>query len=233
MMTKEREKAILVAYLSGMKTTDIVNSFKVSTSSISKLLKKYGIENKNAHPENLNRTIYNEFVLVGVSMEIIAKRHKLSEKEVKRRYKAERDKRLIDDYLSGYKLDDICEKYNLSNMAVYKILNKNNISRREPHKRLLESHQYTEVTEELKRQIINDYNGDVYKVKDLLAKYNISKHQLYTILYEAGCKTRGKTQLSDSEKDEIKEKYKNGMTMTALSREYKVSRALISYVLGG
>lgn len=41
MMTKEREKAILAAYLSGMKTTDIVNSFKVSTSSISKLLKKY------------------------------------------------------------------------------------------------------------------------------------------------------------------------------------------------
>ena len=227
MMTKEREKAILTAYLSGMKTTDIVNSFKVSTSSISKLLKKYGIENKNAHPENLNRTIYNEFVLVGVSMEIIAKRHKLSEKEVKRRYKVERDKRLIDDYLSECKLDDIC------NMAVYKILNKNNISRREPHKRLPESHQYAEITEEFKKQVINDYNGDIYKVKDLLAKYNISKHQLYTILYEAGCKTRGKTQLSDSQKDEIKEKYKSGMTMTALSREYKVSRALISYVLGG
>lgn len=233
MMSKDREKAILTAYISGMKTTDIVNSFKVSTSSISKLLKKYGIENKNAHSENLNQTIYNELILVGVSAEIIAKRHKLTEKEVKRKYKEERNRKLINDYTSGSKFDDICEKYSLSNMAVYKILNKNNISRREPHKRLSEAHQYAEVTEELKKQIVNDYNDYSYKVKELLAKYNISKYQLYTILYESGCKTRNKSQLSDSKKDEIKEKYKNGMTITALSREYKVSRALISYILGG
>ena len=173
MMSKDREKAILTAYISGMKTTDIVNSFKVSTSSISKLLKKYGIENKNAHSENLNQTIYNELVLVGVSAEIIAKRHKLTEKEVKRKYKEERNRKLINDYTSGSKFDDICEKYSLSNMAVYKILNKNNISRREPHKRLSEAHQYAEITEELKKQIVNDYNDDNYKVKELLASKDI------------------------------------------------------------
>jgi len=231
-MSKDREKAILTAYISGMKTTDIVNSFKVSTSSISKLLKKYGIESKNTRSENLNQTIYNELAL-GVSAEIIAKRHKLTKKEAMHKYKEERNRRLINDYTSGSKFDDICEKYSLSNMAVYKILNKNNISRREPHKRLSEAHQYAEITEELKKQIINNYSDGNCKIKDLLAKYNISKHQLYTIIYEAGCKTRNKSQLSDSEKDEIKEKHKGGITITALSREYKVSRALIGYVLGG
>lgn len=229
MMSKEREIEILKDYVSGMKTAELISKHKVSTSSIAKLLKKYHICSKNAKDDDREESIYNEFTIIQAKLDIIATRHNISIAEVKKIIIKKRNEHIINDYLRNVKINDICIKYNLSNMAIYKILNANHIERK--HLREKKQINKTLLSDGQKAEIVEKYNNNSMSVEALMDIYNITKYQLYKVLYAAGCELRSPAHFSEQEKAQIIKDYKAGKTITDLSYKYKASRALISLIV--
>lgn len=230
-MMTDKEREIISDYLSGMKSVDIVKKHKVSSATVSKILKQNGITTRYKKEKSNSDNIYNEITLFNSTFEDVSKRYGCTVSEAKKTYRSERDKKIIKAYKNGKNFDDICKEFNLSNMAVYKILDKNNIPRRRDARN--RSITKTALNEELKKQILDDYNKQNIPVKILLEKYNITRSQLYQLLHVTGATMRGKEVLSDERKKQIKAEYESGKTITEISRENKTSRALISYVVKG
>lgn len=228
-MTEQRELEILSAYLSNMKIVDIVQEYKVSSATVAKILKKYDIKTRYKGKENSDKNIYTEIQILGRTIPEIAVKHSMTEKEVRQIYKRERDKNIVKDYKACMGFDEICQKYDLSNMAVYKILDKNKVERRQPYKRSNTSK--TLLTENQQKMLIYDYENTEMTVNSLIQKYGISKYQFYSTIYAFGAKPRGTTSFSAKDRTDIKNKSKNGATKTELAYEYRTSREKISNIL--
>lgn len=228
-MTEQRELEILSAYLSDVKIVDIVKEYKISSATVAKILKKYDIQTRYKGKENSDKNIYTEIKILGKTIPETAVKHGLTEKEVRQIYKRERDKNIVKDYKSDIGFDDICKKYNLSNMAVYKILDKNKVERRQPYKRSNTSK--TPLTEKQQKMLIYDYENTEMTVNCLIQRYGISKYQFYSTIYAFGAKPRGTTSFSVEDREKIKEKSRNGATKTELAYEYETSREKISNIL--
>ena len=224
----DNELKIIRDYIDGEKVVDIVKKHKVSSATVSKILKKYDIKTRYKTKDENNSNIYYEHLLFNLSFEDISKKYNLKETQVREIYRKERDQRLINDYQNESSIDELCTKYSLSNMGIYKILNKNNISRRI---KKAPKRKFPEINPETKEKIIDDYYLGEESVYGLIDKYQISKHQLYSILYSSGSQLRTGFSVPNEIQNQIIEKYQSGATLTSLARDYKLSRSLISFIV--
>ena len=195
---------------------------------MSKVLKKNDISTRYKSVDDKGN-IYKEKTLLNFSFEKIANNHKISVSEAKKEFRKQRDKKIIKDY-KNKTIDEICIKYNLSNMAIYKILDKYNISRKSPKKTKREFIKPEKINREV---VIEDYNAKVLSINEILKKHNISKSQLYSIVYKYNLPLRSNSSIKSEIKQSVINDFKSGMTRTAISQKYKISRNLITNILRG
>jgi Mor family transcriptional regulator len=140
-LTEELKNAVVEDYLSGVTTREIKKKYK--THELYSILKQRGIEYKQDNlkqKEKYNQVI--ELYLNGEplkvieeitgckNIDIVLKKFNVSRnrdpKEYKKDYFEElekRNKKIIDDYLSGkYNTNDLMEKYDMTMQNIYKIL---------------------------------------------------------------------------------------------------------------
>ena len=218
---------IIKDYLQGEKIVDIVKKHKVSSATVSKILKQNNIQTRYKSTDK-KTNIFTERTVLNFTFEEIAKNHGITPAEAKKEFRQQRDKKIIRDYKSKT-MDEICQKYGLSNMAVYKILDKNNVPRKSP-KRKRKS--YPKLENSNKSAIVNDYTNNV-SITEILSKHSISKSQLYSVVYEYNLPLRSNNAAIILLRKEISKDLEEGLTRTAIAQKHKISRNLVGQILKG
>lgn len=120
--------------------------------------------------------------------------------------------KIIKDYHKGLRQTQLSIKYNLSISSINRAIKDIHVSQKF-------------MKPELKQQIINDHlAGKTYD--SLSLKYGLTKQRLYSIInrYTHFLNKKGKQDLTDSEIEQIKNEYENGMTYKAIHDKYNITR---------
>ena len=140
-IAKEIEEAIINDYNNGLNVKEICKKYNISDGTVHNIKKRYNVSSKFRYEPNHKNIIDDNTT-----------------------------NNIINDYNDGMTIIDICIKYDISSVILYKILRYNNITTKT-----------TKLTKEQEQEIIQMYlNG--YRTRDITKKYHISEPKLQKIL---------------------------------------------------
>lgn len=177
-------------YLSGFSSNKIATLYNVDKASIVKILKQFGVKIRS-NSLNINKQEFNELVQDyqnGYSLRELAKRYNCTAPglkgflirkgvDLRHRYDIIKDSEaqynLIEDYTSGAKTAEECQRYYHCSYAVFKkILSLHGVSTNKKHFKLSDSQCLT---------AIGMFNRGT-KVKDIARHFSVDKCTIYSLL---------------------------------------------------
>ena len=176
-LSKELKDAVVADYLSGVTSREIIKKHK--TYELYSILKERGIEYKQDNSNQKERQkLVIELYLNNVNIDEIIektgysdvykilKKFNISRNRDPKQYnthkKEERNKKLIDDYISGnYSVKNLSSKYNISAVNIYRILKDYNIKpiRNKKHHWVINQKVKQTPNAKCKFYILEDYFG--------------------------------------------------------------------------
>ena len=193
---KEIEEAIINDYNNGLGVKEICKKYNISDTTVYNIKKRYNVSSKFRYAPNHNNIIDDNTT-----------------------------NNIINDYNDRMMIIDICVKYNITNIALYKILRDNNITTKT-----------TKLTKEQEQEIIKLYL-DGYRIRDIAKKYHISEAKLQKILDTYNIPKRRdnsyKYKITDKKiiNSIINDYINSNLLVTEICEKYSISNATLQGIL--
>jgi transposase-like protein len=230
MMTQKNKADIIKDYQNPTVTIrSICDKYAVSSKTVSKIIAEAGLKprtkTKNLRTEYAD--IYADF-LNGEATTELARKYKLSQKQINNAIRDWRGKNVVKQYCNGIKVERIAEDNGLSVSRVYQILKNRSVPLMQPKKAV----RFSSAEPINIGTIICEYNNKDIPVSEICERYHVSSATLQKILIKNNIPFRETNKIPENKRNAIiKEMSENKEEIEEIARRYRLNVATIQKIM--